>query len=155
MQAIYFDLDGTLANLYGVASWCERLNAEDVTPYVEAKPLVSPDRLRRLLLDFKNANVALGVISWGAMNASNAYNRATRKAKLEWCERYLHGCFDEFHVVKYGTPKHHVRRIADSVLVDDNATVREQWQGRTIDASNTAHMMNELKALLDVIAHMQ
>ena len=152
MQAIYFDLDGTLADLYGVAAWCERLNAEDVTPYEEAQPLVSPGQMRRVLLPLASAGVTLGVISWGAMNASNAYNRATRKAKLEWCKRYLPGCFTEFHVVKYGTPKHHVRRIADSILVDDSAEVRNAWDGRTIDASNTAQMMIELQKLVDTLA---
>lgn len=40
MQAIYFDLDQTLADLAGVPNWLEKLHAEDATPYADASPLV-------------------------------------------------------------------------------------------------------------------
>ena len=36
---IYFDMDGTLANFYGVENWLDYLENEDTTPYEIAKPL--------------------------------------------------------------------------------------------------------------------
>lgn len=36
---ICFDMDGTIADLYGVENWFEYLTAENVKPYKIAKPL--------------------------------------------------------------------------------------------------------------------
>ena len=38
---IWFDMDGTIANLYGVDGWLSALNAFDPSPYEIAKPLVN------------------------------------------------------------------------------------------------------------------
>ena len=40
-KAIFFDMDGTIADLYGVDGWLDDLRAERVRPYAEAKPLVN------------------------------------------------------------------------------------------------------------------
>ena len=45
-KAIYFDMDGTIADLYGVPNWLDCLIAEKTKPYREAKPLVD---MRNLL----------------------------------------------------------------------------------------------------------
>ena len=79
------------------------------------------------------------------------YDKATKKAKIAWCEKYL-TCVSEYHVVKYGTPKHVTAKIKDSILIDDNADVRKAWKnGATIDASNSEEMMKNLRQLLDTV----
>ena len=35
-KMIVFDMDGTIADLYGVEGWLEMLEAENAAPYVEA-----------------------------------------------------------------------------------------------------------------------
>ena len=35
---IFFDMDGTIADLYGVENWLDYLIASDVLPYEIAKP---------------------------------------------------------------------------------------------------------------------
>ena len=151
MQAIYFDMDGTIADLYGCPNWLEDLHNEDVRPYIEAKPLVDMDHLANLLEDFVDYGITIGVISWSAMNGSKAYNKATRKAKLEWINSYLN-CISEFHVVKYGTPKYRVAKVKDSILVDDNEDVRAAWKnGNTRNAQNAEEMINALETLLNEI----
>lgn len=147
MRAIYFDLDGTLNRFYEVDNWLEKLHAEDVSPYVEALPIVDFVELREVLNDFIAAGITIGVISWGAKNGSREYCKRTRKAKKEWCEKYFPNVFSEFHVVKYDTPKHHVRKVKDSILVDDNKEVRDAWRGETIDA--TKDIILALKELLE------
>lgn len=147
MRAIYFDLDGTLNRFYEVDNWLEKLHAEDVSPYIEALPIVDFVELRNVLNDFITAGITIGVISWGAMNGSREYCKRTRKAKKEWCDTYFPNVFSEFHVVKYGTPKHHVRNIKDSILVDDNADVRNAWNGETVDA--TKNIIAALRELLE------
>lgn len=151
MKAIYWDLDGTLANLYNYPNWLDMLHAEDVTPYANCEPRVNMSELNNILCEFATLGVTIGVISWGAMNSSNEYTRATKKAKKAWCEKYL-TCVTEFHVVKYGTPKHVTAKIKDSILVDDNADVRKAWKnGATIDASKSEEMMKNLRQLLDTM----
>ena len=46
---INFDMDGTIADLYGVSNWLEDLLHEDVRPYVEARPLINLQALARVL----------------------------------------------------------------------------------------------------------
>ena len=150
MQAIYFDMDGTLNRFYEVDNWLEKLHAEDVSPYVEALPIINFVELRKVLDAFIAEGITIGIISWSAMNGSKDYNKRTRKAKKDWCDIYFPNVFTEFHVVKYGTPKHHVCKIKDSILVDDNAEVRQAWKGETIDANENIIFL--LKELLEKLA---
>lgn len=136
MQALYFDMDGTIANLYDVPHWKTQLENENVAPYEIAAPLCNMDDLAQVVESFRALGIVVGVVSWGAMNGSKEYTRRVKRAKMEWCKR--HGLyFSEFHVVKYGTPKHSVTRIKhDAILIDDNSDVRNAWTiGGTIDAN--------------------
>ena len=146
MKAIYFDMDGTIADLYGYNDWLQLLQEEDTKPYEECGCLVNFIELREVLNDFIAQGITIGVISWSAKDGSRDYNRRTRKAKKDWCDYYFPNIFSEFHVVKYGTPKHHVRKIKDSIIVDDNEEVRDKWIGDTIDA--TQNIISLLKELL-------
>lgn len=134
VKAIYFDMDGTIADLYGVDGWLDALHHEDVRPYADALPLVDMARLNDVCTMLQDAGIIIGVISWSAMGGSKEYNAEVRKAKREWINKYL-PCVTEFHVVKYGTPKHHVRKIQESMLIDDNMDVRTAWVGATLDAT--------------------
>ena len=46
-MTIYFDLDGTLANLYAVDNWLECLEALDPYPYQAAEPMIDLRYLAR------------------------------------------------------------------------------------------------------------
>ena len=48
-KTIWFDMDGTIANLYGVEGWLDMLIASDPTPYKLAAPLVNMNTLARKL----------------------------------------------------------------------------------------------------------
>ena len=136
MRAIYFDMDGTIADLFGYENWLDHLHNSRTLPYADCAPLVDPNRLRKVLDKFKANGYTIGVISWGAMGGSVEYTRAVKRAKIEWLNKWFGDTFTEIHVVKYGTPKHSVAKIKNSVLVDDNADVRAAWKnGATIDAT--------------------
>ena len=147
IKAIYFDMDGTIADLYGVDGWLDALHREDTTPYAVAAPMVDMAQLNAICERLIALGITIGVISWSAMGGSREYNAAVRKVKREWISEYL-PCVSEFHVVKYGTPKHHVRKVESSILVDDNVDVREAWRGETIDA--TKNILKALAELLEV-----
>lgn len=136
-RTIVFDMDGTIANFYGVDGWLDYLKAEDTTPYEIAKPLYDMDYLGLLLLILKTDGWKIVITTWLAKGGTKEYNDRTRKAKLEWLKKYNFP-YDEIHLVKYGTTKANcTRKIGGyQVLVDDNETVRKGWTlGATIDAN--------------------
>ena len=56
-MTIYFDMDGTIADLYGVENWLPKLRAEDASPYAEATPLTDMENLQLLLAILQNLNI--------------------------------------------------------------------------------------------------
>lgn len=148
-KMICFDMDGTIADLYGVDGWLESLRNEDPTPYLIARPMWDMDALRGVLLRLAEQGWEIRVISWLSMNSSEEYKELVRAAKLEWLHRYNFP-MDKAHLVAYGTTKANaVRKVADSaILVDDNAKVRNGWSlGETIDPTK-CDLIAELEKLV-------
>lgn len=148
-RTIVFDMDGTIADFYGVDGWLDYLKAENTTPYEVAKPLYKMDYLNALLTLLKTQGWRIVVTTWLAKGGSKEYNDRTRKAKLEWLARHNFP-YDEIHLVKYGTTKANcTRKIGGyQVLVDDNENVRKGWTlGHTINANND--ITKELKKLVN------
>lgn len=136
-KTLVFDMDGTIANFYGVANWLDYLMNEDTTPYEIAEPLYDMVVLNNILMNLKANGWKIVVTTWLAKNGTKEYNNRTRKAKLDWLAKYDFP-YDEIHLVKYGTTKANcTRKIGGyQVLVDDNITVRKGWTlGATIDAN--------------------
>lgn len=63
-MTIWFDMDGTIADLYSVENWLPMLRAYDPAPYALAKPLVHMATLARLLHKAQANGYKVGVISW-------------------------------------------------------------------------------------------
>lgn len=148
-KVLVFDMDGTLADFYGVKGWLNMLNAEDATPYKVAKPLYDMALLTALVWLLKNDGWHIVITSWLADGATPAYDNEVRTAKREWLDRYGFP-YDEIHLVKYGTTKANCTRHLGGyqILVDDNEKVRNGWTlGDTIDARG-----NIIKALQALVA---
>ena len=147
MFTIYFDMDGTIANLYGVENWLSQLRAEDATPYAEAAPLVDMGELQLYLSILQNRGYKIGVISWLAKGSSKTYDKAVRKTKIEWLRATLPEIqFDEIHIVKYGTRKDYVAKDKNGIIFDDDERVRENWRGLSINP-NTEDIIEKLKEI--------
>ena len=147
-KILVFDMDGTIADLYGVDNWLEDLRAENPRPYINAKPLYTMEDLNTLLKIFKDNGWRIVVTTWLAKDSSKKYDTLVREAKLAWLEEY-HFPYDEIHLVKYGTTKANCTRHLGGfqVLIDDNEKVRKGWTlGRTIDANK-----NILDDLIDLL----
>ena len=147
-KILVFDMDGTIADLYGVDNWLESIRAESPHPYLTAKPLYDMDSLNTLLNIFKSLGWRIVVTTWLAKNSSKEYDRLVREAKLAWLEKYNFP-YDEIHLVKYGTTKANCTRKHGGlqILIDDNEKVRNGWHlGNTIDANH--NILNELFDLL-------
>lgn len=148
---ICFDMDGTIADLYGVPNWEAKLRAENVSPYRDAWPLVDMDKLRDVLFQLIAQGWEIRVISWLARDSSQEYKAAVRDAKKAWLAQH-HFPYDVCHLVAYGTTKADcIRRVCEkgsAILIDDNREVRNGWHmGGVIDPT-TQDIIKELEALV-------
>ena len=136
-KAIIFDMDGTIADTYGVSGWLADLRSEKTRPYEIAKPLYEMDILNCLLNELKAQGWRIIVTTWLSKGSTRAYDNAVRVAKKEWLDKYNFP-YDELHMVKYGRTKADMTRKLGGyqVLVDDNEKVRKGWHlGDTINAN--------------------
>lgn len=136
-KAIYFDMDGTIANLYGVDGWLDMLIAKDETPYAIAKPMVRLSSLARILNRLQKKGFTIGIVSWLAKSSTNEYDERVANAKREWLAKHLKSVqFDEIHIVPYGTPKETIVNIPNGILFDDEKRNRDNWIGTAYDETN-------------------
>ena len=133
---IFFDMDGTIADLYGVENWLDYLIASDALPYEIAKPLIRLNALARILNKLQKQGYKIGVISWLAKNSNTAYDEKVIKAKKGWLKKHLASVnFDEIHIVKYGTPKQTFAKTENDILFDDEEKNRNDWTGKAFDVN--------------------
>lgn len=128
MKKIYFDMDGTIADLYGVENWLPMLRAEDATPYRIAKPLINITELNVLCGLLRRQGYEIGVISWLSKESSKEYKKVVRAAKREWLKKYFPACGNEIHLVQYGTPKHSIVKAKGAILFDDEYKNGISWE---------------------------
>lgn len=146
-KMLVFDMDGTIADLYGVENWLADLRNENTAPYENALPLYNMTELVNILHTVKKNGWLICVTTWLAKDASKEYNKAVTKAKKEWLAKYNFP-YDEIHCVKYGRTKAScTRKKADfQILIDDNKKVRDGWTlGTTVNAEY--NIINFLKSL--------
>lgn len=123
---IWFDMDGTIADLYGVTDWLPALIAEDTRPYEIAKGIGNLALIARLLNKVQEAGHEIGIISWTSKAGTPAYNERVAEAKKVWLGRHLQSvAWNEIKVVAYGTDK----RVATGggILFDDEEGNRINW----------------------------
>ena len=139
---IFFDMDGTIADLYGVENWLDYLIASDALPYEIAKPLIRLNALARILNKLQKQGYKVGVISWLAKNSNTAYDEKVTRAKKEWLKKHLASVnFDEIHIVKYGTPKQTFAKTENDILFDDEEKNRNDWTGKAFDVNEIIEIL--------------
>lgn len=126
-MVIALDMDGTLADLYGVPGWLDAIRGEDTAPYEDAAPLCNMDALALALGKAMAVGIHVEVITWGpGGDTSQAYQDAVRRAKRAWLDR--EGMDNVAMRYKaFQTPK---RDGVDgrAILIDDDARAREDWE---------------------------
>lgn len=146
MKAIYFDMDGTIANFYGVPNWLECLQREDPSPYKEAKPLVNMSVLARYLNILHSYGYHVGIVSWMSKTSTARFDEATKNAKLQWLKSHLKSVhWDEIKIIPYGTPKHKAVLYAEEGhLFDDEQGNRANWTGIAHDETQILEILKGL-----------
>ena len=134
---INFDMDGTIADLYGVPNWLEMLIAHDETPYAIAEPLLRLNLLARRLNTLQRNGYNIAIISWLSKSGTEEYNERVTNAKLDWLARHLPSVhWDNINIVEYGTSKENFCKTRFDVLFDDEERNRENWNGIAFDVDD-------------------
>ena len=146
-KILVFDMDGTIADFYGVKGWLNDLENENTRPYDLAKPIYEPEILNAILNVLKSKGYKIVITTWLANNSTKNFDNAVRLAKLRWLEK-VGFPYDEIHLVKYGTTKANCTRKLGGyqILFDDNEKVRNGWNlGETVNANeNILEYLKEL-----------
>ena len=152
VKMVCFDMDGTIADLYGVEGWLTDLRRYNAMPYRKANPMWDMTELADLLHQVQAIGIEVRIITWLSKETTADYDKAVRQAKRDWLEFYGFP-YDHFHGVQYGATKaDSIRKYLDegetAILFDDNAKVRQGWHmGEAIDPTTT-NIIEVLRNLL-------
>ena len=138
-KTVYFDMDGTIFDLYSVPNWLNHLQNHNPLPYLNAEPLVDLYQLAECIRQKQKQGYQFGIISWLSKNSTPAYDKQVREIKRKVINALGVNLFDEIHIVKYGTPKHQVAKVK-GILIDDDEKIRSKWDkygGQSIDPNQT------------------
>lgn len=139
---ICFDMDGTIADLYGVEGWLNDLENENTRPYREARPLLNLSLLARYLNKIQRMGHSICVISWLSKSGTSDYNAEVAEVKREWLAKHLPSvAWDAINIVPYGTPK---SLFGTDILFDDEERNRKEWQGTAYDVQNIIEVLKGL-----------
>jgi hypothetical protein len=142
---INFDMDGTIADLYGVPNWLEMLVNHNETPYAIAEPLLRLNILARMLNRLQREGYRLAIISWLSKSGNADYNEKVTNAKLEWLAKHLPSVhWDNINIVEYGTPKENFCETPFDILFDDEEKNRENWNGIAFDVDDIVGILKTL-----------
>ena len=143
---IWFDMDGTIADLYNHKDWLKRLRNNDSTIFED---LETTNFIAELIADLNEQidsweidrkNITFGIITWTSMEATYQMQLDSSKSKAIWARRFsdnygLNINFDtHFISLPYGTPKQsglaRVENKGYHILIDDNQEVLDTWETR-------------------------
>ena len=124
---VILDMDGTIADLYKVENWLGKIRNFDPTPYAEAALMVAG--IAEAVKAIREAGAEVKVVSWLSKESNSDYDKLVRKAKRDWlAEQGIE--VDSVRCVPYGTQKAYYRNPENiNILFDDNAEVRESFEG--------------------------
>lgn len=158
MKSIWFDMDGTIAELYKVEGWLVSLREGDWNVYAECEPRTHAERIRSAVEALVAHGWQVGVITWASKGIDWGKDLdAIRDVKFNWlCENFPEIADGRFACIPYGYSKaQFLEEMGDNYslayLVDDNREVRAEWRShgerfKTINASRS--FVRELEGLV-------
>lgn len=162
MNSIWFDMDGTIAELYKVKDWLPALRSNDWSVYDKCLPRAHFERINAAIEALVENGWQVGVITWASKGVDWGEElNNIGNIKFNWLCRYFPALADgKFACIPYGCNKaKYLTEMNDShlyhlaYLVDDNKEVRADWRKfgemrweegfrckfKTIDASRSFH----------------
>lgn len=142
IKAINFDMDGTLADFYGVENWLEYLMNKDAYPYIAAKPLVNMSILARYLNRLQRNGYEINIISWLSKNSNEEFDKIVTEAKKKWLKKHLPSVnWNKITIVAYGVNK---STLGNGILFDDEEPNRNMWGEGAYDVHNILEVLKKI-----------
>ena len=139
VKEINFDMDGTLADFYGVENWLAYLIERNPFPYENAKPLVNMSVLARRLNALQRKGYEINIISWLAKNSTDDFDKIVTLAKEKWLKKHLPSVkWNKITIVAYGVDK---STLGEGVLFDDEERNRKMWGEGAYDVHNILEVL--------------
>lgn len=147
-KTIYFDMDGTIADLYGQNRWLEDIIDESPKPFLMARPMVNMRKLAAELNRVKAMGWTVGIISWTPRDATQSYAESVRRVKMKWLRDWLHDVeIDDLQIVEYGTCKAGLNHADVGILFDDEARNRTAWEESGMKAFHPSEIFEVLNSI--------
>ena len=161
MKSIWFDMDGTIAELYKVEGWLEALRSNDWSVYSKCVPRHNYQRINAAIEALIENGWQVGVITWASKGIGWSKElREIAEIKYSWLRRFFPALAEgNFACIPYGYSKADFLEEMDDIyevsyLVDDNKEVRQEWRShsceyvkfKTINASRS--FVRELEGLV-------
>ena len=127
-KIVYLDMDGTIADLYGIENWLYRLRHEDTTIFLECKPMITENELLRR---FPTEEYEIRIMSMTPKGASASYCLNVAKQKDAWLDKYFPSITKRIYRA-YGHNKN-LRNSINAILIDDSEPIRNSWRGTAIN----------------------
>lgn len=161
MKSIWFDMDGTIADLYKVEGWLTSLREKDWSVYGECAPRHNFQRINAAIEALIENGWRVGVITWASKGIGWSKDLdEIAEVKFNWLCQFFPALADgSFACLPYGYSKAQFLEEMDDIyeiayLVDDNKEVRADWRShscpqelfKTINASRS--YVRELEGLV-------
>lgn len=141
MNTIWFDMDGTIYELYKILGWLYMLCNRDWKVFSIGKARKHADRINAAIEALSLQGWKVGVITWapkGIRREDPAFSEVMY-TKFEWlCKNFPALANGHFACLEYGESKADyvcVNEVFGEInyLIDDNKAVRKDWRDHSSD----------------------
>ncbi len=144
----YFDLDGTIYDLYGMKDWLERIENEKPNTFTDGKFIVNYNEFMECVKQLEEQGYTFNVISWLPYDITYNYKKKCEQEKRNWIKKFL-PFVKKVEVQSYGILKH--THVESGILIDDNEKICRHWRNENRIALNVNKEFNVIKALKKLI----
>lgn len=144
----YFDLDGTIYDLYGMKDWLKRIENEKPNTFTDGKFIVNYNEFMECVKQLEKQGYIFNVISWLPYDVTYNYKKKCEQEKRNWIKKFL-PFVKNVEIQSYGILKH--THVESGILIDDDEKICRHWRNENRIALNVNKEFNVIKALKKLI----
>jgi hypothetical protein len=148
MKRVYFDMDGTIADLYNFPNWLSYFENEKEGIFSQLSPMIDAKRLNDAIAKAKAKGHKFGVITWLPKNSTAQYRLKCSLEKIDWIKKNVPELKDNIMTCEYGTSKADVAHAnSRTIIFDDDENVRKDWIKTKGQAYEPSQILEVLEGL--------